>query len=421
MQPDRARPGPLPGGPYFLLAMAAILVFSAFLLPEELVLSLARLFDTPAAQTDSFDDIVAQVDDALKKGEPLPVTRSGFDAHHRLVAARRLAAAGKATGEEVRRAAAMFGDFQDRIDSEQTEGSKDAMRSLRNETLDEALPRVERAAVDETLATLRSQIEEATFLADAEPVPEVQADAGAPDESDVEPVVEPGADAACSTCHLELVDLPDGARLDLPHLWPSLSDEVLTDPTKLPNMMSAAEAGDCLECHQPHDAPGFGVSDELRADNVGLWLHVHEYEGLIRVQAKVQNIDATHRIPAGRFPRAYALVVTAKQGDDQLARWWGPVLPEHLRELGESGLFLGRTAVDANGEFTTRMDDVRTVSSDTRLEPGRFYDEYFLFKAPESGEVTVEATVRYLPDAANSDGRDIQRATRKLVVGSSIR
>jgi cytochrome c553 len=399
--------------------MATLLVLAAFLLPEEVVVRVAQLFDTPAADADAFDTVIVEIDEALAGSGQVPVSREQFGSYHRHVAARRLAAAGKVTGEDIRRAAAIFGDFQQRIDSEKTEGSKDAMRSLRNETLSEALPRVELSSIDRALNTLRDQISAAAFV-DSQPPKESAEPAQTGDSGKKTDPAPSAAGGDCATCHLEFVDLP-GPTLDVDHLWPELPAEKLADGTRLPNMMSAAEVDSCGECHAPHGSPNFGVDDKMRADNVGLWVHVHEFEGLVRVQAKLQNIDASHRIPAGKIPRAYALVVKATQDGEALSRWWGPTLPDHLRDLGESGLFLGRSPVDRNGRFTTNLDAIHDIKHDTRLEPGRFYDEYFLFKAPESGTVKVEATVVFLPDSATPEATPIQTVSKKLVVTPSLR
>ncbi len=398
---EPTRPGPLPGGPYFLLAMTATLVLAAVFVPEDVVLSLAEVFETPAAQTDSFDAIVVKLDDALTAGEPLPVSRAGFAEYHHLVAARRLAGVGRATGEELRRASAIFDDFRVRIASEESEGSKDAMRKLRDETLDEALPRVELAAITEAMALLRAQVERAEF-AGAQSPSKAEAPQGA-------------AMGECGTCHLELVDF-DGPPLDLAHLWPDLDAEQLGGGTKLPTMMAAAETDDCASCHEPHESPDFGVSDEMRADNVGMWVHVSEFEGLIRAQVKVQNIEASHRIPAGAPEHAYAIAVSAAVDGEPLTEWWGMRLPERLSDLGTAGLFLGRDTIDSAGEYTSIPSEIAGIQSDTRLEPKRFYDEYFLFQAPAEGVVTVTATVWYLPNAGEPSGRKIQVAKKELRV-----
>jgi hypothetical protein len=183
-------------------------------------------------------------------------------------------------------------------------------------------------------------------------------------------------------------------------------------------MMSAAESepSACVDCHAPHGSDDFGVSLDQRADNIGLWTDANHFEGLIRVKVKTQNINSPHRIPGGGLSKAYAIAVTATHDGEPLPAWWGERLPEHLQSLAPLGLYLGRIGLDREGRFTTDPDRVVTLVEDHRLEAKRFYDEYFLFQAPESGEVDVTVQLLYLADAEKPEPVPVQVSRETVVV-----
>lgn len=401
------RTGVPPGGPLFFLVLAALLVVGALLVPGEWIVKVSQLYNTPESQVDAFDISVRQVDEALRKGAQLPVTRTQFRSIEPHLAARRLASIGKATAEELREAAKIFREYRQLIAREKLDGSKSAVRAVRNDALDRALPRVSRDAIEAELDKLQGQVDAAQFLDESDPKSTAEG-AGAFSED-------------CASCHLELVSLPAGKSIDLEHLWPTLDTERLGSGAKLPDMMSAAETSDCVECHAPHGADDFGVRRKMRADNLGLWVHARQVESVVQVQVKIQNIGAGHRVPAGPISRAYVAVVRAEKGGQGLAPWWGERLPEPVADASALGLFMGRTAIGADGAFTSDPRAVVDLLEDSRLENERFYDEYFLFEVPQLGstdsrQVDVAVELHYFPDWLKDESIIVQRATRQLTL-----
>lgn len=400
------RTGVPTGGPLLFLLLAGLLIAAAFLVPGEWIVKVSQLYNTPEADVDAFDTSVREVDEALQAGGDLPVTETQFRSLEPHIAARRLASVGKATGEEVRVAARIYREYRPRIGREESDGSKDAVRAVRNGALDEALPRVSAEAIDRELKRLADQIVAADFL----------------DEAGSPPSDEPGRSSeACETCHLQLVDLPPGKSIDLQHLWPSLDPELLGSGDRLPDMMSAAETSDCTSCHAPHGDDDFGVTSSIRADNMGMWVHTRQVDSVVQVQVKVQNIEASHRVPAGPLSRAYVVVVRAENDGQPLNPWWGEQLPKPVADPTNLGIFMGRTAIGEDGEFVTDPGSVVDLLEDSRLEHQRFYDDYFLFELPDvsenrRGEVEVTVELRYYPDWLQTESTVIQRATRTVTL-----
>lgn len=85
---------------------------------------------------------VAALDKALTSGTPLPPLNLPVALLKPLVAARRIAGLGRTSAKEVSQVVEIVTEFEDRIDGELTELSKQAMRSVRNQRIDEACRRV---------------------------------------------------------------------------------------------------------------------------------------------------------------------------------------------------------------------------------------------------------------------------------------
>jgi len=379
----------------FALIVAALIIPSAWLEPIE------KLYDVEKPQEDVFSTSIAELSQSLEDGTPLKTSRLELEDSLPHIQARRMLAAGPMTSEEVREAVEIFREFRLRIDAEKTEGSKDAVRRFRDDKLAEQFPRLDAARITEELEALRRQIELASFRK-----------VSSEDPKD------------CAGCHIAGVDTLE-EPLDPRLHWPHTGAEDHFEGTTLPILLSPLEIEEwswrtdesvvsCNECHAEHRADGFGITLEDRRKNMGLWVNVYRIRDLLYIQAKVKNQGAAHRAPTGYPGHAYAVVVEARQGDDESAPlldyWEGEQLPPHLHRDGiRAGTLFTRRLVDNDGEWTSVHSRAVAIQSDNRIESGRFVDLRYLFNLAETDmDVYVPWWVRvklvYLNDSLSWRG-----------------
>jgi hypothetical protein len=154
-----------------------------------------------------------------------------------------------------------------------------------------------------------------------------------------------------------------------------------------------------------HRMPGARDLDLLR-NAVSLTLEAEQLPGGIRVRTKVVNDRTGHHVPTDSPLRHLMLVVRAYSSDaSELSLKAGPVLPEWCGSGNPADGYYaglpGKVFVKLLEEMWTGVSPTAAywnptrVVMDTRL--GAFESDVaeFLFIAPDSGDVRIEATLLY--------------------------
>lgn len=385
------------------------LIIAAMTVPDEWLTPLKDLLGDDE-QTSAFGDEVATLDDDLEAGDArLTDGRARELVPH--VVSRRLLRAGPMTTNQMRRAAEIWTEAMRAVADEPQGGSTDAHYVRAERRIVESFPRLDADRVHDELEAVRDQVARARS----------RSPGGGPGEAK--------GNMECAACHRRTRPLPEGRTFDVVGIYPFLSSEEAFDGgRRFPVLVESLELealakrtgedslgdAECLTCHVPHGADGFRIGRSERVENMGLWVNLLKTEpGVLHVEVKVKSADAGHRAPAG-FPRAaYVTTVEAFQGGDALPPRFGQRLPRHLRGKYTFGSVFARHLVDANGDVTTRLDDVADLRFDSRLASGRFDAEHFVFDRRDRSPARVRVTLWYLPDYATWKGAvGIRRADK---------
>lgn len=158
---------PTPGGvkrpALFWTALVAILFILALLVPTDWTESFAHIFESePANKMTAWSDPVDRVDARLREGKQLELSAAELDRMLPLLQVRRLYDAGPMNVQNAERAEAIFREFQSRIEAQELDGSREALRTERNDRIARALPRLDREKMAASLQELREQLADAT-------------------------------------------------------------------------------------------------------------------------------------------------------------------------------------------------------------------------------------------------------------------
>ncbi|HTY64004.1 MAG TPA: hypothetical protein VMG30_17280 [Acidobacteriota bacterium] len=185
----------------------------------------------------------------------------------------------------------------------------------------------------------------------------------------------------------------------------------------------------CQDCHMPHSGAEFfahpdkagrkrnpntivshkmpGARDvDLLRNAVTLTLEAEQLQEGIRVRTKIVNDRTGHDVPTDSPLRHLILVVRAyASNDSRLSLKTGPVLPEWCGSgdpaKGNYGGLPGKVFVKLLEEIWTGISPTGAywnptrVVMDTRLKPFESDSGEFLFAAPASGNVRIEAILLY--------------------------
>lgn len=147
----------------FWTILAGILILLAITVPTDWTNSFSSLLgEEKPEQLRPWGDRVDAIDETLRAGEPLELSESELDRLRPHLQVRRLYEAGPLNVEDARDAEKIFRDFSGRIERQELEGSKDALRQERNKQLARELPRLDKADIDRALQTLREQLRAST-------------------------------------------------------------------------------------------------------------------------------------------------------------------------------------------------------------------------------------------------------------------
>ena len=382
--------------------LAVLFVAGAFLVPDSVLKSVSGLFGVREQEAVAFGHKATALDEALDNDSDISVilADSTIEELAPHVAVRRALRAGPMTADEVVRATRILERALSDLDVARDEAEKAEIWDRASRRLIEVCPRLDGKLLSQELETFYEQ------LTRARPRP---ASGGV------------FADL-CASCHSQTAPLPDERTFDAVGIYPFMGDNAAFDGGRnIPLLSESLELAalpraegdevECLSCHVPHGAADFSVGKQDRIDNQGLWVNIIPAEhGVFHVQVKTKNHDSGHRAPAGYPWAAYVISVEAYQGDMRLPLRYGSRLPGHLRAREhEAGMAFARQMIDANGDVTTELDEVVDLQLDSRLSPGRFAEEHFVFDRRGDGPVRAVVTLWYLPDYATWKGAEAVR------------
>lgn len=383
--------------------LAALFVAGAFVVPDSVLESVSGLFGVEEQEAVAFGNKAAALDEALDNDSDLSVILADAKleelAPH--VAVRRTLRAGPMTADEVARATRILERALEDLQAARDRAEAQKILERTNRRLLENCPRLDGRLLAQELRTFFEQ------LTRAQPAPPAAGGVFAD---------------LCASCHSQTQPLPDGRTFDAVGVYPFMGDDpafdggrnipLLSESLELDALPRAEEDEvECLSCHVPHGVADFGVDKQDRIDNQGLWVNIVPAEhGVFHVQVKTKNHDSGHRAPAGYPWAAYVITVEAFEGDTRLPLRYGSRLPGHLRTPEyAAGMAFARQMIDAEGEVTTQLDEVVDLQLDSRLSPGRFAEEHFVFDRRGEGPVRTVVTLWYLPDYATWKGAEAVR------------
>ncbi|MFU8804013.1 MAG: hypothetical protein ACNA8W_09420 [Bradymonadaceae bacterium] len=117
---------------------------------------------TDVFRMDAFSPLVTRVDEQLRHGEDLEISPQELSVMRPILQSRRLINTGPMAAHELTEAVEIFREYRPQIDSQEAEGSKQAVRAYRNRKLTEAFPRLDEEKITEELTRFHQEYEFAT-------------------------------------------------------------------------------------------------------------------------------------------------------------------------------------------------------------------------------------------------------------------
>lgn len=108
---------------------------------------------------DAFSPRVIEIDEKLRRGEPLALSALELRQIEPIVQSRRLLTTGPMTMVDLRVAVDVLRDFQLQLDGQQGEGSREAIRNHRDRVLAERFPRLDKDKIARVLTELQGELE----------------------------------------------------------------------------------------------------------------------------------------------------------------------------------------------------------------------------------------------------------------------
>ena len=108
---------------------------------------------------DAFSPLVIAIDRNLVHGEPIALSALELRQIEPIVQSRRLLTAGPMTTVDLKLAVDVLRDFQRQLESQEKEGSREAIRHHRNRVLSERFPRLDADKIALVLAELHGELE----------------------------------------------------------------------------------------------------------------------------------------------------------------------------------------------------------------------------------------------------------------------
>lgn len=108
---------------------------------------------------DAFSPLVIEIDRKLGQGKPVALSALELRQIEPIVQSRRLLTTGPMTTVDLRVAVDVLRDFQLQLDSQEKEGSREAIRNHRNRVLSERFPRLDADKLALVLAELQDELE----------------------------------------------------------------------------------------------------------------------------------------------------------------------------------------------------------------------------------------------------------------------